>query len=66
MQEKFLSYDEAAELLGTTRGTLQTQKWAGTLPFPYYPRGRRILFKGSELIAYMNAQKQEPSVTKGR
>ena len=51
-QEGFINLDQAAEFLKVAKQTLYTKTSAGTIPFT--KKGKRLLFKKSELAAWLN------------
>lgn len=51
-QEGFININQAAEFLKVARQTLYTKTSAGSIPFT--KKGKRLLFKKSELTAWLN------------
>ena len=52
----------AAEIVGTTCGTLRNMRYAGTGP-DFHRRGSRgaVTYSLQSLVAYLNAQKKKPN-----
>lgn len=53
--EQILTVEQTAQLLHLSKKTIYERVRARTLPF--YRDGKRILFKRSELLAYLDTQK---------
>jgi excisionase family DNA binding protein len=56
-QEGFINLDQAAEFLKVAKQTLYARTSAGTIPF--VKKGKRLLFKKSELAAWLNETEKE-------
>ena len=52
-EDKYLSIDEAAALTGSTTNALYRKIERGQIPYRKW--GRRVLFKQSELFAFLDA-----------
>jgi excisionase family DNA binding protein len=56
--EPWLRYSGAAQVLGISRGTLEV--WLSTRRYsvPHYKIGRNVLFKRSELLAWLESRRR--------
>jgi excisionase family DNA binding protein len=56
--EPWLRYPGAAKVLGISRGTLEV--WLSTKRYgvPHYKIGRNVLFKRSELVAWLESRRR--------
>ena len=51
-----LTTPEAAEVLGTTKGTLTTWRCTRAVEIPYVKVGRNVRYRLSDLTAFLEAQ----------
>ena len=51
-------YPAAAKLLNKTPGSLRFDVCVGKLGIPYYKVGRKVQFKRSELLAWLQSRKR--------
>lgn len=58
--DRFISATEVARLLSVHRATVHRKVAAGVLPAPFRVSDRRIAFKESEIVAYMNSRERVP------
>lgn len=58
MDEPYISIDEAAEIAKTSPGMLAQLRWNGNGPKFYKPTPRKVLYKRSEVIAWIEASAQ--------
>lgn len=56
--DEWLRYREAASLLSVTPGTLTVWVCNGRYALPYYKIGRNVLFKRSELLAWLATRRR--------
>lgn len=60
--EKYLSEKECAELTGFARSTLQNHRHQHK-GFPYYKTGKKVSYKMSEIISYMERHRVDPQAS---
>lgn len=58
-ENDWIGYKEAAQLINKKASYLRVLKSKKKLPFPHYVVGREILFRKSEIIAYLHSCKVE-------
>lgn len=58
IDEEFINYKGASRLLKRPVGTLQVWICTGRYGLPYYKVGRSVLFKKSELLAWLATRKR--------
>ena len=56
--EPWLRYVAAAKVIGITRGTLEVWLCTNRYAVPYYKVGRNVLFKRSELLAWLESRRR--------
>ena len=57
-EDEWLRYDGAAKLVHKTPGSLRFDVCVGKLGIPYYKVGRKVLFRRSELLAWLQSCKR--------
>jgi excisionase family DNA binding protein len=62
MDHEWLTSDETADLIRQPLDTLYAMNVQGTAP-PRYKVGRRVLYKRSEVIAWLESRRVEPAQT---
>mgnify|MGYP003639252390 CR=1 FL=1 len=54
--EPYVSLREAAAFMGVSVSTLRKWRENGTMPFPAYAAGRRLVFRLSEVDTYLRSR----------
>lgn len=59
-QERLMTPPEAAEILGTTEGTLRVWRCTKRYPLPYVRLGRAIRYRESDVLNFITSRTVTP------
>jgi hypothetical protein len=58
--EQYINETKVSEITGFSKSHLQNLRWKGTDGFPYYKISKKVLYKLSEVIDYIEQHRIEP------